>query len=76
MFMDDADDAVLTLSHEATPTTVNKENVTFERVIIAAAGSQVAEVAGWRTDSGCHRVIMVVSFGIGARLFIRGGGII
>lgn len=76
MFMDDAEDAVLTHKPtRATPTIVNKENVTFGAGIIAAAGSQVAEVASAGAPiQVAIAVIMVVSFGIGAWLFIKRRG--
>lgn len=76
MFMDDAEDAVLTHKPtRATPTVVNKENVTWGAGIAAAVATPLAEVG----NTGEYvqmaiALIMVMAFGIAAVMFIKRRG--
>lgn len=76
MFMDDADDAVLTHKPQrATPTVVNKENVTWGAGIAAAVATPMADLGNaGEPIQYAIAAIMVVAFGIGAWFFIRRRG--
>jgi len=76
MFMDDAEDAVLTHKPQrATPSIINKENVNWGIGGVAALAAPVAEIS----NSGEYvqmaiAAIMVAAFGIAAVMFIKRRG--
>lgn len=76
LFMDDVDDAVLTHKPQrATPTIVNKENVTWGAGIAAAVATPVAEISSvGEPIQYAIAAIMVAAFGIAAFMFIRRRG--
>lgn len=76
MFMDDADDAVLTHKPQrAVPTVVNKENITWGAGIAAAVATPVADISSaGEPIQYAIAAIMVVAFGIGAWFFIKRRG--
>lgn len=76
MFMDDEDDSVLTHKpRRATPTVVNKENVTWGAGIAAAVATPMADLGNaGEPIQYAIAAIMVLAFGIGAWFFIKRRG--
>jgi len=76
MFMDDADDAVLTHKPtRATPSVVNKENVTWGAGIAAAVATPAADLSNaGEPIQYAIAFIMVAAFGLGAWFFIKRRG--